>query len=432
MSFARKPRTATARSKVIFNTAPVGAHLAELKSAALAEGKEDSHWWTGTLDFDWASTRKGNNGTQWLNVSYTDENGLKGRIIARINGERHTGQIMPGTEQGVADLAARSKNPNAKIEKRTRKPAIQIQKWKSHVKTEEDGVTIVCDADGQPILPGDEMLSDYFRMAYHIGEAFYTEAKERVDRGLELVSSVAAAKKANRDATAADVLTAFNTEQGVRRPGDMILSSESVGAIRRLFPGGRDSDVLSKGAIITSNVKIAQLVQEFISDQNKKNPGLPLPNPMTRMGMNFDNVTGVAQMAFFDKSAPYIADGKQKYDIGKVDGDPINGDNVHLFVLPRSGLDGIINMDSVCFSNMGISMPVKAEVLVVDKPAARGIDLDDVYDFDDMEVELVGVELAAGVTPAAAAAAPAAAAPVDDNYDDLLGELGADGVAPAK
>lgn len=429
-----------AAKKVIFNAPDVAARLAALKKAAVEDGKEESAWWTPALKIEWTSLRKGNNGTQWVSVSFTDANGVTGRLIVRINGERHTGQIMPASEAGVAELAARVKNPNAKIEKRTKKPSIQIQKWAAQVKTAEDGVTVLADADGQPMLPGDEMLSPYYEVACLVSEAFTSEAKDRVDRGLALLTKAAEMKRADKAVTAQAVVEAFAAANGPRRPGGMILSSESVGAFRKLFPAQKDTDLLTKGAAITSNVKIANLVQEYIGDQAKKNAGLPLPNPMTRVAMNFDGTTGIAQMAFFDKSAPYMAEGKQKYEIGRVDGDPVNADNVHKFVLSRSSLDGIFNLDSVCFSNMGISMPVKAEVLVVDKPSSREVSLDDVYD-DGVyaaPAPAAGVEEKAPETAAprpatrAAPAAAAPAAPAEENYDDLLGELGGDPVSPAK
>lgn len=426
--------TDTAAAKqVIFNAPDVAARLAALKKGAVEDGKEESAWWAPALKIEWTSIRKGNNGTQWASVSFTDANGVTDRLVVRINGERHSGQIMPASDAGVAELAARVKNPNAKVEKRTKKASIQIRKWAAQVKTAEDGITVLADADGQPMLPGDEMLSPYYEVACLVSEAFTSEAKERVDRGLALLTKAAEMKRADKYVTAQDVVEAFAAANGRRRPGDMILSSESVGAFRKLFPAQKETDLLTKGAAITSNVKITNLVQEYISDQAKKNAGRPLPNPMARVAMNFDGTTGIAQMAFFDKSAPYMAEGnKQKYEIGRVDGDPINADNVHKFVLSRSSIDGILN-HSVCFSNMGISIPVKAEILVVDKPSSREVSLDDVY--DDGVYAAAGVEEKAPETAAprpATRAAPAAAAPAEENYDDLLGELGGDPVSPAK
>lgn len=427
MSQQRKAPSSNAKppAKTIFNARAVADRLADLKAA----GDEDSRWWTPALKFDWASARKGNNGTQWFSVNYTDENGIRGRLIVRINGEKHVGQIMPSTDAGVAELSQKIKNPKITLKKRDKKPSIQIQKWAARVVTADDGVTITCDDDGQPLLPGDEHLSPYYQAAALVNEAFLAEANERVERGAALLRKAAEMKKADRAVTAREVRAAFDTESGSLRAGDLFLTADNVAALRRLFAAQADIDLLTKGAVVTSNTKIASLVQEYISMQASKNQGLPLPNPMTRIAMNFDQTTGMAQMAFFDKDEGFVSDeGKQQYEHGRVDGEPINADNVHKFVLSRSGLDGLINMDSVCFSNMGISIPVKAEILVVEKPSDREVGLDDVYEDGGCASQERPVSApppaapGSKAPPAAQPAAPPAAQP-EDNYDDLLADL---------
>jgi hypothetical protein len=528
--------TTAAAKKVIFNAPVVAARLNALRAAAVEAGEEESQWWKDALTFEWSGSRKGNNGTQWSSVNFKDDTGVSGRLIVRINSERHTGTIMPSTDEGLADMATKVKNPKFALKKRDKKPSIQVQKWAAQVKTAEDGITLLYDDDGEPILPGDDKLSPYFQVALLVGEAFTAEAKERVDRGLllltkakvytdrgaALLAKATAMKKLDKaataqaildawateqnatlsdailsaeqvatlkklfpnnvketelltkeGATAQAVLAAFAVEQGARRPGDMILSSETVAALRKIFANPKDTELLTKGAIITSNVKIANLVQDYIGSQAAKNAGQPLPNPMTRLAMNFDQTTGIAQMAFFDKDQPFMEDGRQKYDTGKVDGDPVNADNIHKFIVSRSTLDGIVNMDSVCFSNMGISMPVKAEVLVVAKPSGGSVGFDDVYDddgygggassgftLDDFnggaggepeggkpetkpEVKKPAVTATATATakpaattgkPAATTGKPAATKPAakpvtkpaeEENYDDLLNDLSA-------
>src|SRR5271157_4302293 len=120
--------SAVPKKKVIFNAAPVAAHLGRLKAAheaalaaAQAEGKEAKDggaWWRPALRFGWYPLRKAGQGTQWGSVDYTDEAGLSGRLVVRINGERHSGQIMPCTDEGVARLTAKQKNSKYKLEKR--------------------------------------------------------------------------------------------------------------------------------------------------------------------------------------------------------------------------------------------------------------------------------------------------------------------------
>ena len=181
-----------------------------------------------------------------------------------------------------------------------------------------------------------------------------------------------------------------------------------------------------KGAIITANVKITNLVQEYISDQAKRNAGLPLPNPMTRFTLGFNPTTGIAEMAFYDKNAPYMAEGRQKYEAAKVNGEPINADNVHLFILPGCIFDGVVNLNAICLSNMGISIPAKAEIGVITNTSWDGINLEDVYDDEDdgYAAPIVVKDWNAASIGAAknGNAAPIAAAPEVD-YSDLLGEL---------
>lgn len=435
-------------AKVIFNASDVAARLADLKNAARLAGKEDGPWWAPALMFDWAGIRPGNKGTQWVGIRFTDAASVSGRLSRlRINGERHIGQIMPASAAGVAELSAQNKNPNVKIEQRTRKPTITIQKWAAQVKTNEDGITPLTDADGQPILPGDEMLSDYYMVASLINEAFTTEVKERIDRGMALLMKAAEMKRADKAVTAQAVEEAFIAANGPRRPRDMILSSDSIGTIRKLFPAQKDTDLLTKTAIINTNVKIAALVQEYISDQAKKNAGLLLPNPMTRMTMEFDPAPNAAATTFFDKSKPYLAEGgKQRYDVGKVNGEPINNDNVHYAIKSRTIVDGIVNMDAVCFSNMGISIPVKIEAVVYEEPPAfrETLSVDDVYEslggnenyaFAAPQSRAAPAEPLGGAQPLGSAqplgGAQSKDAPtaVVENYDDLLGELGGDQIA---
>lgn len=433
MSQPRPQRKPTDTSKkVIFNAAAVARHLGGLKAAAEAAG-EEGPWWADALAFDWTSSRKGANGTQWLSVTYTDNAGVSGRLVVRISGERHTGQIMPNTDQGVAELAMRAKNPKAQIKKRDRKPTIQIQKWAAQVKTADDGITVLADADGRPILPDDDKLSPYFQVASLVGEAFTAETSERVARGVAYAAKIAEMRR-DKTVTPQAIIDAFNAGQGARRPADTIMSSDQVTALRKgLAP--KDLDVLLKGVTVLTNTKVTALVQEFIGDKAEKNAGQPLPNPMTRIAMNFENDTGRAQLAFFDKSLPFMEGAKQSYEVGKVDGEPINADNIHKFVLSRSLLDGIVNMDSICFSSMGISMPVKAEVLVVKEPAGSSVGLDDVYEDADGDGDGAG-----DVAPAPAPAGPKTARPAarpppaepaadlnGDDIDDLVADLGVTG-----
>ena len=350
----------SAAKKVIFNAKEVGNVLEALKNAATKDGKdEDFPWWSPAIRFEWSVVRKADKG-MYVSVFFTGSDNVSGRLCVRTLNERISGQIMPATDAGVAELAGSSKYLT-NIEKRNKKPSIQIQKWACQVKTAEDGITLLTDENGQPILPGDEQLSPFYKLADLVNDAFVAEAKGRIDRGTNLMMKVAEMKRANKAVTAQEIEDAFVSIAGARTSGGMILTSDNVSNLRRIFPAEKDSDLLIKGAIFHSNLKIATLVQKEISSQSKKNPGRPLPNAITRINLAFLGVGGIsgdAKTKFYDKDAPYAGDGKQRYEVGKVSGVPVDGDNVHQFVKSRCIVDAIVDMDCVCFHNMGISMPV--------------------------------------------------------------------------
>jgi hypothetical protein len=426
---ARKP--AAAQKKVIFNAPDVAKRLRSLRDAVAATGKDpvEERWWRSALKFEWAAARSGANNTSWMTASYTDEQNLTAPLIVRVKGEQHIGQIKPNSDAGVQELILKMKNPKAKekIAPRTMKPSIQINKWSVPVKTAEDGITLL-EENGKPVLPEDDKLSPYFTIASLVNEAFSAEAGERVNRGIGLVAKATEMKKADKATTGETVYAAM----GPRTPGDMFIDQNQMTNLRKLFPAAKDLDAIVRGATIVNTTKVASLVQETISHGASKNAGQPLPNPMTRITMNFDDKSKESKFAIFDKSLPYMEAGKPKYEPAKVDGVPVNADNVHKFVLSRSLVDGIVDLSAVCISSMGISMPTKVEVLVVDKPVGTKVGFEDLYDDD----ELAGI--VAG--PASTAASPASATsstaqhqapepqqPEEDvNHDDLINQLTGD------
>jgi len=422
---------------VIFNAREVADHLEGLKANA-AEG---SRWWAPAVKFDWHEIRRPQgSATSWVSIHYTAASKVTGRLVLRILKEGHTGQIMPCSDRELAALVSASKsNQKVQYKKRDKKPAIQIRKWDAAVKTLEDGVTLLTGEDGEPVLPGAQYLSPYFRVAALVGEAFQAEAGERVDRGRALVAAVqAATRKAKpgeqaeaRPATAQAILGAFAEAHGPVRPDLVFVAQADATTLRKLLPP-KEAELVVKGVTLVASTHIAPLVQEYLSDKNEKNPGAPLPNPITRIALNFDADSGAPQrLAFFDKSKPFAGPGGRKaFEAGKVDGVPINAENVHKFVLPQCHVDGIVNADSICFSNMGISIPVKMEVAVIDPPAKRAVGLADVYG-DDEEGEGEGEAEGEGEGGPSPAGAPSPAGPAGDeaggdlSLDSLMSQISA-------
>jgi hypothetical protein len=414
----------TAKSNIISNASAVAQRLAQLKAAA-APG---AAWWTPALRFAWSEVRTGNNATQWVSVLYTDAAGITAPLTVRFFGERHTGQIMPMTDAALAELQTRFKAiPGMKpLEKRTKKPALQFQKWSVEVKTvHKDSVEIPTDADGKPILPGDDKLSQYYRVASLVGEAFLTETSDRKERGEEIVAKVKEMVKANPAVKGTAVLEAFAATlpaDAPRRPGDTIFSKEQQDTLRKLLKA--EAEIVLRGALIAGNMKVAPLTQELISEINKTNGGKPMPNPIARLNLDLAQETSAAKTQIFDKSKPFIENGKQRYEQAKVDGVPVNAENIHKFLLSRSRVDGVASLDTVCFSSMGISMPTSVALLVVGAPVSKELDLDDLFGGEGGELVA-----APAVTEAAAPAATAPATPAPESvedFDSLLGELSTD------
>lgn len=409
--------------KFIVNASTVANRLAGLKNeairAAIAENKDSDiteapfGWWRPALEFDWSGIHKGSNSTQWCNVIYTAQNGSSGKLAIRVLGELHCGQIMPKTDEGVAELAKLAKpNGDQVIKKRDKKACIQVQKWNVPVKTEEDGCTIIKDEQGNPKYPSDDKLSNYYRAASLLSEAFETDCRSRVERGQALAAFLADIKKKEKSISGPDAVAAFNAANGARMPYDVIFSAEHSAAIRKLYAAGADS--IMKGTIVANSTKVVSLIQTLISNDAKKNAGKDLPNPMTRIAMNFGD-DGVSKSEFYDKSKPFIMDGKTQYEAATVEENnilvPINDGNIHKFITPRSAIDGVINAEGICFSNMGISIPVSTHVIIVEQAVRTKAGQSDVYGDDDDGED--GEEKSSTTTPAAtttaATTAPAVA-----------------------
>ena len=420
MAFKSTPKSGSA-SSMIFSTPAVAAHLAAVHAAGDAAG--EAKWWAPVLRFDLSTVRKGNQGTNWCTVYYTDEAGVSAPLKLRVRDECHSGMIMPNTEAGLAELTAAAKNPKFAFSMRTYKPTLQIKKWSVPVQTGPDGFELLHDADGQPILPGDDTLSVYYQVAEHVSDAFVKEMEERINRGHTMVAKLVEVK--NRPApkaTAAEYIAAW----GAHPPNSVIIADTDInGRLKGLITPDR-----MPGLLQVAMVQVWPLVQTVVGPESKRKAdiGKTLANPVTRPGLSFDLTTGAAITAFYDKSAPYIVDGKQKYEAGKVGDAPVTNDNVHKFVISGVRFDGVIDMSTVCFSKAGASMPTKSIILVVAPRASTKLDLDDLY--GDEDAELVGEVRSAlpaktAKVPAATAAAPAAEEATEADYANLLGGLSA-------
>ena len=338
-----------------FKASDIVAHFNQLKSTGV------ENWWSNYVSFQWTRIRSGKNSTKWLTLQYTPNLSIKPkRLSVIIRDEVHSGQIMPSTAEEVIEM--KSKFPDAKIEIRTMKPSLQFQKWSKQVPTQEDRITPIIDENGKVVVPEDKYLSNYYQVAYYIDEIFKYEMKQRTDRGSFLMLYL----NQNKNATAKEL----REKIGHVNECDTIMCDYDANIIRDKYP---DKYVdLMKGVLTVSNIKISTIIQERISDKAVNNKGAKLPNPMTRITIPFDpKISTPPMVTILDKSKPFKYNGKKGYENATYNDKPIDSTNIHLFVQSRSIVDGIINMDSVCFSQLGISLPVKASLLIIQPPIKR-------------------------------------------------------------
>ncbi len=367
-------------SRTIYNTADVVAAFQVAQDA----GKP----LTDVMSIDWSSPRAGPNGTKYVSVYFSVGN--RGRAVFRYNGEKHVGQIAPLDDDEVARLNSDSPN-RAPLKKRDRHACLQFQRWSCQVGTEEDGITIKKDEESnETILPDDEKLSPVFALVAFMDEVFSAETKRLIANG---------------------TICGRDPKKGLSD-----------------YP---------KGTIVASNLKVVSMVQWAISMDAKRNAGELLPNPMMRIRMKCDKDTGMPKAKFYDKSKGFSSGGRKKFEtLQDEDSVPLNAHNIHNLVPPRSLHDGIANAGSVCFSNMGISLPIDVEVDVVEQPASYEVDVDDVYGNEDDENPSTPLQITnpvAKTTPPArleilgppAVTRGAAPAPAvnEEALDDLVGEL---------
>ena len=325
------------------------------------------------------TARPGPNGTKYMDLVCTVGD-KKDRLMLRFR-EIHVGQIAPLDEAEVSRLNARRNSTKfGLLQKRDRHPTINIQKWKCSIETDDQGRL-------KGNLPADDQKSEYYRVIEFIDEFFYEEMSARL----------------------------------------------ADGRICKYDPRKEPPP----GAIVIANDKIVQMAQTHISRDSKTNPGAKLVNPITRLNMKFDKDTGMPKAKFYDftKSFNNPKTGKRDFEPLLFDGHPVTAHNVHN-IQSHSKVSGIANLNAVCSSNMGLSIPTDIEVLVVDPPLMREVDVSDVFD-GDMFGDVAVSEASGGAVPAplhdldahhsvnhSADGFAASAAISEDSMSEVLNELG--------
>jgi hypothetical protein len=173
--------------------------------------------------------------------------------------------------------------------------------------------------------------------------------------------------------------------------------------------------------LVTSNPKICPLVQTHVSS-NSPGPsaGKKLPQPLFRFRLKFAKTTHVSGGLIYgfmvDGAAPEFLTHDRGAGAGK---ELVNARNVHAVVTKGSEFKGIIEMTSICFSNLGISIPCTASVIAIKpKPSFQKPTISDLFD----EVAISAPAAPAALAAPAAPAAPAVPAMAPDDIERLLAE----------
>jgi hypothetical protein len=372
--------------RVIFS---IDSVIERLNTAKLSG---NNPWWSGVLTIKWDEVRDGNHGTKWIPIYFTDKTGVTARLITRINGEKHSGYIMPNTQEGLNEMTKMINNPKYDLKLRgTTKPSIHFTKYNAKVDTEADGLTVKKDIEGNPIYPDDDKKSKYFTAANLINDAINEEIEIKIKNGLKIIKLVKACKK--KASSFEEEFNKITKSLNITRKGDIIIASKDFLDI--------DDKTIAKKIdrymIMATTIKISSMTQTRIGQSAKVNAGKAIPNPIARVTIPLSS-EGKVDCPIYDKDKPYTSNNTTKYELAKVDGKVVDANNIHLFFLPRTSIDAIVSIDAICLSSLAISVSTKALLIVAQQAASNTIDIDQLYDYCSApvpevknEVNLIGL-----------------------------------------
>lgn len=376
-------------------------------------------WWHPYLRFGMTGVRPSGQST-WGNTEWKNPGEQSGAPLYMKVGGKHVGIIAPTTLPVCKKLMDMFKIPAEKglpmndgLEKK--KPTFTMTEYANDdIKDllQEDGITFKTDpATGQRVAPPASKRNVAYAATELVSEAFSAEVALRLSRGNSILAKIdedskriAADPSEMRSAPSAILAAAMGNTP--REKNDIFYSTDSAAIIRGAYPDLPDQAVLFENALVVPTTKIATPIQKNISGKAKKNAGMPMPSGMVRFGMSFGKSQDNKNTKFYDGRTRVDVNGKTQHELATIDNNLINPDNVQLFVLPRSEINGVIDLSSFCFSNLAISLLANALITIVtpSESGAGGAE----FGLDD----LLGEGGAApSPAPTAASPAPTAASP---------------------
>lgn len=261
---------------------------------------------------------------KWQTIT-ANVSGSSGGLYYRVKGERNSGTIAPIDEKSLMEMNKTRKQEYGPLKLREYSASINITKYDVWIETDESGAPV-------KELPDDDHLSSTYKALWYRQCIINEYLEGRIKQGLIVTNS---------------------------------------------------KNAKSPACVVAKNIRIASTVQTHVSDDAKKNAGVGLVNPIARVTIPFDKTSGMPSrnVKFYDKTKPF---GKGFEEL-KYDGDSITSLNVHKIV-SGSIIDGIIQADAICYSQMAISAPLNWKLMVVQPPVKNEISLDDMFDAGDDEV----------------------------------------------
>jgi hypothetical protein len=125
-----------------------------------------------------------------------------------------------------------------------------------------------------------------------------------------------------------------------------------------------------KDVKLVGSITVTSLCSKAFSDKNKNVGGLDRPNPFAKLKIN---VSGSMVRALLeDYATAYLKPGSRvpSFKALLADGEPVTNENIHLAIGAGDEIvSGVIDMHSVCYSNMGIGVQAYLNRAVIKKRA---------------------------------------------------------------
>ncbi len=361
-------------------------HLNNVRDAKLEEFKKtytgddsrltnkfmETFWWKDYVVIDWNVKSHDNaaGNCTYISIRYR-ENTLNPFTAFRI---RYMDEVTSGNIDPVDPAEAAAINSNPKPNQRLVKPReggaitrpqVGFQKWRKPPSVNE--------ATGEVVSYPDMSHCSYLFLAVEMLTDIYTfESNTYIGNGTRFKNFCDDTDKWTKE----DFLVKYPNGMPFMIFADSVLGSSDV-----LIAGlAKIGAVLRNNYISVPTATVTKPIQYKI-----KSTGRMMSNPIVR----FKKPVGSDPKTnnILDKSTGKEIEGKKNlsFDYAKVDGVLINPYNIHKFIKSRSCIDGFVRIDSLCITNLSISMSPNMFLTNVSPPVYKEEDVDDLYGEEEEE-----------------------------------------------